>query len=82
MSEREPSILVQDMVEAVSRILSYCEGYDYEHFVEDGRTMDAVLRNLQILGEAASRISPKIRDLAPDIEWSRIVRSRHIIVHD
>ena len=82
MSERPPQVLVADMLEAVARIDAYTAGMDYRQFVQDQKTVDAVLRNLQVLGEAANRVPAAVRAIAPEIEWQRIIRSRHIVVHD
>ena len=82
MSERAVHILVADMLEAVERIRTYTEGITFDEFLQDHKTSDAVLRNLQVLGEAASRVPEAVRMLAPEIEWKRIIRSRHIVVHD
>jgi uncharacterized protein with HEPN domain len=54
MSERAGHILVADMLEAIERILSYTRGLAFEGFVADEKTCDALLRNLQVLGEAAN----------------------------
>jgi uncharacterized protein with HEPN domain len=81
MSERQPQVLIGDMREAVERIRAYTEGMDFEQFLRDRKTGDAVLRNLQVLGEAASRVPHHVREAAPEIEWQRIIRSRHIVVH-
>jgi len=82
MSERAPQILVDDMLEAIERIQSYTAGFHYAQFIEDRKTADAVLRNLQVLGEAANRVPEPTRARALDIEWERIIRSRHIVVHN
>ena len=82
MPERAPDVLIADMLEAVERIQAYTTGIDYEAFLNDQKTADAVLRNLQVLGEAANRVPDETRTAAPDVEWTRIVRSRHVIVHD
>lgn len=81
MSERDPRILVSDMLEAIERIRAYTEGMSFDQFREDTKTSDAVLRNLQVLGEAANHVPENVRLMAPDIEWEGIVRSRHIVVH-
>ena len=57
------------MVEAPDRMLRYTEGAEFGDFSADERTVDAVLRNLIVLGEAAARTSDDTRALAPDIEW-------------
>jgi uncharacterized protein with HEPN domain len=82
MSERAAPVLLGDMLEAVERILAYTQGLDFAQFVTDRKTSDAVLRNFQVLGEAARRVPPPLRQEAPEIEWVRITRSRHIVVHD
>lgn len=55
----------------------YCD-----EFILDTKTSYAVLRNIQIIGEAANRVSLEMKDAHPEIEWSHIIRSRHILVHD
>lgn len=71
-----------DMLEAIDRILQYTESDSSESFSKDTKTQDAVIRNLEILGESAKRVPDEVKAMAPDIEWSRIIRSRHILVHD
>jgi uncharacterized protein with HEPN domain len=58
MSDRDNSFLVEDMLEAAQKILSYTRGFSFEDFLKDERTMDAVVRNFEIIGEAASRVTP------------------------
>jgi uncharacterized protein with HEPN domain len=82
MSERIPKLLLSDMLDAVQAIFEYTAGMDYEAFLRDRKTRDAVVRNLQVLGEAANRVPGMVKAQHPAIEWQRIVRSRHIIVHD
>lgn len=82
MSERPPHVLVADMLEAVGRVLVYTAGMTYAQFCADPKTIDAVLRNLQVLGEAANRVPEAVRAQAPEVEWTRIIRSRHVVVHE
>jgi uncharacterized protein with HEPN domain len=56
MSERDAKAFMQDMREAGRRILTYTESLDYAAFREDFKTQDAVLRNLEVLGEAAKHM--------------------------
>ncbi len=78
---RNHVIYVNDMREAVRLIGEYVDGYDYEAFRNDRKTTDAVLRNFEILGEAAGRVPEDIRALAPDIDWRRIKDFRNVIAH-
>lgn len=82
MPERVDNLLLDDMLEAINRINSYTSDMYYDSFILDTKTSDAVLRNIQIIGEAANRVSKDMKDSHPEIEWSRIIRSRHILVHD
>jgi len=56
MSKREPSLLINDIIESGEKILNYTEGMDYETFIQDPKTIDAVIRNFEIIGEAANRL--------------------------
>jgi uncharacterized protein with HEPN domain len=82
MSKRSDLILVEDMLEAVERILAYTTDMDFDQFAADLKTSDAVLRNLQILGEAAQRVSPETKAMDTSVEWTKVIRSRHILVHE
>lgn len=82
MPKRDTAILVQDIYTALERISAYIHGMDAENFLNDQKTIDAVTRNLEIVGEAARQMDDEARKLYPDIPWPRIVGLRHRIVHD
>lgn len=82
MSKRSVYILLTDMLEAVDTIQEYTNGLNYESFLTSKMVRDAVVRNVQVLGEAANRIPNPFRDQPTTIEWMRIIRTRHILVHD
>ena len=82
MSQRDSQLLLEDMIEAIEKALSYVSGMTFGQFEQDSRTHDAVLRNVQIVGEAANRVSKELQEQSPEIDWRRIARSRHILVHD
>jgi len=82
MSERSENLLIEDIVESAQKILSYTNGLSFDDFVADEKTVDAVVRNFEIIGEAASRLSPEFRSMNPHIEWNRIRGLRNRIVHD
>ncbi|WNN87533.1 DUF86 domain-containing protein [Gloeocapsopsis dulcis] len=56
-------------MESSSKVQRYTAGMDLEEFIADERTFDAVMRNLEVIGEAAKNIPQEIRDRYPDIEW-------------
>ncbi len=82
MSRRDSILLLQDMIESSIKILNYTSGFDRDKFLADEKTIDAVIRNFEIIGEAANRIDLDFRIKNPEIEWKRIRGFRNRIVHD
>ena len=82
MSKRSPQLLLEDVIDSATKILAYTDGLSYEQFLIDGKTVDAVIRNFEIIGEAANRLPEEIRDQFPNIDWHRIRGFRNRIVHD
>jgi uncharacterized protein with HEPN domain len=79
---REWSFRVEDMLECIGKIQSYTEGMDYQSFSNSGITVDAVLRNIEIIGEAANHIPDEITAMAPDVPWGVIRGMRNILAHE
>lgn len=82
MSERADADLLRDIVEALRRAQKYTEGQRYEGFLEDTKTQDAVVRTLEILGEATKRLSPSLRESRPEIPWKSMAGLRDKLIHD
>jgi len=82
MSKRSSQLLLEDIIESANKILAYTVGLSYEQFLADGKTVDAVIRNFEIIGEAGNRLPEEIRDQYPNIDWHRIRGFRNRIVHD
>ena len=81
MSKREPSLLVEDIIESADKILSYTENLSFEEFTSDSKTIDAVIRNFEIIGEAANRLPEDYKDKHDSVDWPRIRGFRNRIVH-
>jgi len=81
MSKRDYRLFLQDILESIERIEEYTEGYDFETFTKDRKTVDAVLRNLEIIGEAAKHIPENIRMQHPEIPWKRVIGLRNVVIH-
>lgn len=82
MSNRDILLLLDDMLQSALKIRRYTSGYDYEKFISEDKTVDAVVRNFEIIGEAANRIDDDFRIQNPEIEWKRIRGFRNRIVHE
>lgn len=82
MSKRSPALLVDDILRSCQRIVDYTEAMTYEDFIADTKTMDAVIRNFEVIGEAANRLPEAFKDTHLNIDWHRIRGFRNRIVHD
>ena len=82
MSKRNPELLVEDILESCHKIMDYTKGITFEEFVADSKTVDAVIRNFEIIGEAANRLPDDFKDVHQNIDWYRIRGFRNRIVHD
>jgi uncharacterized protein with HEPN domain len=82
MSKREPQLLVDDIIDSASKIVDYTKGFTFDDFTKDSKTIDAVIRNFEIIGEAANRLPEEFKARYPDINWHRIRGFRNRIVHD
>jgi uncharacterized protein with HEPN domain len=71
-----------DILIAARKVLRYAEGFTWETFRADDRTQDAVMRNLQIIGEAARRVSEEFKESHPEISWREILGMRNRLVHE
>jgi uncharacterized protein with HEPN domain len=70
------------MLEACEHIREYVSGMDAAALKADRKTVDAVVRNLEILGEVAKRVAPEARELKPEIPWRAIAGFRDVLIHD
>ncbi len=82
MSKREDTAIIQDMKEAIDRIMSYTSEMEYDSFLQDNKTQDAVIRNIEILGEASKSLSNETREKYPHIPWKDIAGTRDMLIHD
>jgi len=82
MSKRTPKLLLEDIIESAEKILHYTNGISFEEFSKDNKTVDAVIRNFEIIGEASNLLPDEIKDKYSEIDWHRIRGFRNRIVHD
>lgn len=72
---------ILDILESARRIMAYVAGMTRQDFLQDTQVQDAVIRRLEIIGEAAGRISPEFRGAHPEIQWPEIRGMRNQMIH-
>jgi len=75
-------VYLDDMLGAIGRIREYVRGMNQSEFDEDRKTQDAVIRNLEVIGEATKNLPETLQGQAKDIEWRKIMGLRNILVHE
>lgn len=81
MSEREWRFYVHDMVGFCEKVLSFTGGLQQARFVADAMRFDATVRNLELIGEAATHIPQAVRDAHPSIPWRMLIATRNQLIH-
>jgi uncharacterized protein with HEPN domain len=79
---RDCRIYLEDILDAVHKVRSYTAGLSKAAFIQDDKTFDAVVRNLEIIGEAAKSVPDSVRANAPGVEWKKIAGLRDILIHE
>ena len=81
LPQREWRFYITDMMAFAENVISYTDGFDQERFINSGITYDATLRNLELIGEAATHIPTEIREQHPNIPWRMIIATRNKLIH-
>jgi uncharacterized protein with HEPN domain len=79
---RDYKVYLDDILLAISRIREYTAGLSSSEFAEDVKTVDAVVRNLEVIGEAAKAVPEAIRSQHPEVDWKKLVGLRNILIHE
>lgn len=82
MSSRDRHFRVQDILKSIKKIETYIEGMTASQFKKNELVIDAVVRNLEIIGEASKNISFSKKRLYPDIPWDQMNGMRNILIHE
>lgn len=80
--EREWAFRIQHILAAIEKIDRYTADMTFEQFAADERTIDAVIRNFMVIGEATRHVPEDVRAASPDIPWRLMEGMRHVLVHD
>ena len=81
MKTRTDELFVYDILECCEKIEQYLTGVTKENFFENPMLQDAVVRNIEIIGEASKSLSSEFRERSPEVEWRDIIRMRDKMVH-
>lgn len=79
--QREWKFYVGDMVGFAEKVIAYTDGFDQQNFIKSEITYDATLRNLEMIGEAATHIPESIRNSNSQIPWRMIIATRNRLIH-
>lgn len=81
LPERDPTAFLDDMVEFCDRVLEYTAGHDLPSLLADQMRYDATLRNLELIGEAATKVPDAVRVSAHEIPWRLVIGTRNRLAH-
>jgi uncharacterized protein with HEPN domain len=79
---RDYKVHLEDIAEAIRKIRSYTTNLSFQAFSSDVKTFDAVIRNLEIIGEAIKGVPEEVRLKYTDVEWKKIAGLRDILIHE
>jgi len=72
MSKRQPKLLLEDILESAEKIIIYTKSLTFDEFIADSKTIDSVVRNFEIIGEAANRLPDELKDNHDEIDWHKM----------
>ena len=82
MSQRNPKLYIDDIKDSVKKIEIYTQEISKKVFESDEKTIDAVVRNLEIIGEAVSQLPKSFKEKHKDIPWRKIIGMRNKVIHE
>jgi uncharacterized protein with HEPN domain len=82
MSERNLLLYLEDIEDSGRAILGYIQGMSFDNFCHDRKTFSAVIREFEIIGEAAGKLPVEFRQCYPDVRWQDIKDFRNILIHE
>jgi len=82
MSKRSIDLLLNDILESIDKVEQYTRGMSFDTFSNDQKSVDAVVRNLEIIGEAANRLPDDFKERHSNVEWHKVVGLRNRIIHE
>lgn len=80
--DKSPTVFLLHIRDSIHQIEEYVSGFTYEQFVEDKKTQDAVIRQLEVIGEATSNLQETFKKKNSDIPWREISDFRNVLAHE
>ncbi len=80
--DKEPSVFLLHIKDSIDQIISYIDNYTFEQFLNDRKTQDAVIRQLEMIGEATSNLTSTFKESNPEIPWREIADFRNVLAHE
>jgi uncharacterized protein with HEPN domain len=81
MPKRDDILLLKDISECGRNIMEYTSGINYENFISNKMMVDAVIRNLEVIGEASNILGEEIKATQSEVEWKEMIRFRNLLIH-
>lgn len=82
MPPRQWRLRIEDMLDSAHAIEEFVEGLDFDAFRNDRKTVDAVVRNIEVIGEAARYVPETVRGQLKDIPWTDVIGMRSVLIHE
>lgn len=80
--KKDPAIFINHILECIERIQDYTAGVSQDKFLSSPQIQDAIMRRIEVIGEAVKKMNPVVKDKHPDIPWKRIAGMRDTLIHD
>jgi len=79
--KRDPKIFLKDILDSIERIEEYTEGKTKKEFLDDYEKQDAIMKRLEVIGEAAKNIPKEVKEKYPGILWKQVAGMRDVLIH-
>jgi uncharacterized protein with HEPN domain len=80
--KRDNILFLEDILDALEKIENYTKNLSFTEFADNGMAVDAVIRNLEVIGEATKNVSEEIKEKYPEVEWKEAAGFRNVLIHD
>jgi uncharacterized protein with HEPN domain len=82
MKKRNFTVYINNILDSIEEVAEFTEGMSFDEFGRDKKTINAVIRSLEVLGEAARKIPYDLRDKAPEVPWNKMTGMRNKLIHE